>query len=208
MIKNNLKKVVALLLSMSCILTNVSALGVSAEEDTTDISSDVIVLNEEDNGQPPKFYNGYTEVGLVPCGDKVPSTSNIWNLSYNSYGNGSVKASFKHVVYTNYCFTFNKNNSRIHADLNGDSLFQYFRQYCPNHYIDVELHEYYTLTLLTGNQYYDRVVKNVHIVNTSNSAGAVFENLENTNNARYYVKFSKPMDGFEVTNVDVNISLI
>lgn len=100
MIKNNLKKVVALLLSMSCILTNVSALGVSAEEDANGISN-VVILNEEDNGQPPMICD---EFGIVPYDGKVPNQNAAVDLRYNSPFVAHI-SSFKHVIYTNVMFT-------------------------------------------------------------------------------------------------------
>lgn len=212
MFKKNLTKVLACILSVSCLLSTTSALAISADDTigSSDTNTQVFTLNEEDNGQPPVYYD-YSESSIMPCDDTKPSyDGNLWNLSYNAYGgDGNVKASFKHEVYTNYCFTFNEDTVRMHVLLSGDSLFQYFKEYCPNHYIEIELHEYYKLPLLTGIKIYDNTVGTAKIVNTSSNAGKVFTALKKTNStSKYYVKFSKPKDGFEVSNVNVSVSLI
>lgn len=210
MFNKKLTKLLACFFSASCLLATTSSITVSADETIGDSNTNaqVFVLNEEDNGQPPIYYGND---GIMPCGEDEPSyNTTLWNLSYTNYGDGEVKASFKHEVYTSCCFTFNGDTAVMHVVLNGNSLLQYCQQYPSSHYIDFELHEYYTLPLLTGSKVYDRTVETKRVVNSSPTAGVVFSGLQKTNSStsRYYVKFSKPKDGFELLNVDVNISLI
>lgn len=205
-----LKKVLSIILSTSCLLATASSLSVSADETIGDSNTNaqVFVLNEENNGQPPIYYG---DNGVVTCGANPPTYSTtLWNLSYNSYGNGEVKATFKHELYTNYCFTFNKETASIHVLLSGSSLFQYFQQYYDkDYYVGIELHEYYQLPLLTGITVYDRTVSTFKLSHTSSNVGHVFTGVSKTNStSKYYVKFFKPKDGFEISNVDVNIRLI
>lgn len=101
MIKNKLFKTLACVVSASCLLATTSALTVSADEENTNTNSQIFVLNEEENGQPPVWYG---DDGVMPCGANIPASSAVVNLSNNSPFIANI-SSFKHRVYTNVMFT-------------------------------------------------------------------------------------------------------
>lgn len=201
MIKNSFKRVVALLLSIGCILTNVSALGVSAEEDNNNISN-VVILNEEDNGQPPVVDN---EFSIVPYGSSKPSSNNVWKLSQGPY-NASI-SQFYHLIYTNYCFVVPKDGSRIHATISGDQILEYI-DFCRGEG-HTEFNFTFTLYEYKGALSGFKEIDSYEIVRpvpTSNVLGHVFTGLKK--DTKYCISVEKTVDGITFTNLNLSVKLI
>lgn len=97
MFNKKLIKLLAYVLSASCLLATTSSLTVSADETigSSNTNAQVFVLNEDDNGQPPIYYG---DDGIMPYGKNPPSTSNVYNLSNNSY-HGNIESLYT-AVYT------------------------------------------------------------------------------------------------------------
>lgn len=123
MFSKKLTKLLACLLSASCLLATTSALTISADEENTNTNTQVFVLNEEDNGQPPVWYG---DDGVMPCGTSAPSPYNVYDMSNIRCYDGEI-SSFKHIVYSEAMFTGRPFytvllvGSNMKTYLNGDS---------------------------------------------------------------------------------------
>lgn len=196
MFNRKLTKVLAGLLSVSCLLTTTSALTVSADETigSSNTNAQVFVLNEEDNGQPPIYYG---DDSIMPLGANPPFIADVWSL----YSGGSYTASilsFKHLVYSDVVFS--TVTGKIKVTISGSSLYNYLN--LGGKTVTIELYKCYTDS--NGN-YHETIIKSSNCTSATNSFVANFSNLDTT--AHYYVAVSKTQDNVYINNTTLTVSL-
>lgn len=201
MVSKKLTKVLACVLGVSCLLATTSALTISADETigNSDTNTQVFILNEEDNGQPPVWYE---DNGIMPCGATKPSRSDVWNLSQSPY-NASI-VSFKEAVYTNCCFTV-PDGGILFVSISGDDIIDYI-----NKKLAVNNHSYYfRFTLYKYNDVLGSSVVDSYQVTplpTGSTLGHAFSGLES--GVKYYVLIEKTVDYTYLNQLDLSVKLI
>lgn len=198
-----LKKVLSIILSASCLLATASSLSVSADETIGDSNTNaqVFVLNEENNGQPPIYYG---DNGITVCGEDLPNANNIWNLSNNGYT--AYVSEFKHLVFTNYCFTLN-NSGSIYVKFGGSDYMNYIYNKLDkkdyDYYFKITLYERTNILGLSSYSYVDSVTYTP--LPTGQYIGKVFSGLEA--GKKYFVSIEKKKDYIYIYNSNLTITI-